>query len=177
MTTLLLEAGSIIKILQVLVVSSLKFFLAPPISIAFGFNYIQTLLITTTGGVIGVLFFYYLRELITRFVKRYIPFAISFFIHHFNDDEIVQTSSSKSKKKKKFSIKSRLIVRARQKFGLFGIAAITPILLSIPLGTFLATKYFHKKRKILVYLTLSVVFWSFIISTVIYLSNTAVVSA
>jgi hypothetical protein len=50
---------------------------------------------------------------------------------------------------------------------LIGLAAITPTFLSIPLGTFLATRFFPDKRKVLIYLCASVIVWSVIVSSVV----------
>ncbi|MBL4585585.1 MAG: hypothetical protein JKX84_00800 [Flavobacteriales bacterium] len=64
-------------------------------------------------------------------------------------------------------MENKLIVKIKRDYGLIGLAAVTPILLSIPLGTFLAARYFDNKRKVLTYLCASVVVWSVIVSSVV----------
>jgi prolipoprotein diacylglyceryltransferase len=54
----------------------------------------------------------------------------------------------------------------KKKYGLWGIAILTPVLLSIPLGTFLANKYYRNKKTVLFSLTLSVVCWSIIMASI-----------
>lgn len=71
----------------------------------------------------------------------------------------------RSKPRKKISKRKRRLVRMKEKFGLPGIAILTPILLSIPIGCFIAMRYYKNKKKIFLYLFLSVVIWSFIFAT------------
>lgn len=68
----------------------------------------------------------------------------------------------RKKPRKKFSKRTRRWVRLKSKFGLAGIAILTPFLLSIPIGCFIAMRYYKNKRKIFLYLFISVVIWSFI---------------
>ena len=54
---MLLIAGiQVFKLIQVVVISGVKFLFAPFISIGYGFNYFQTVLFTTVGGILGMLF-------------------------------------------------------------------------------------------------------------------------
>ena len=76
------------------------------------------------------------------------------------------SGESTPKKKRVFTWKNKLIVKVKRDYGLIGLAAITPIFLSIPLGTFLAARFFHDQKKVLTYLAASVVVWSVIVSSV-----------
>ena len=172
MSFFLLKLGTLFKTLQVLLLSSLKFFLAPPISNVYGFGYFHTIITTTAGGIIGVLFFYYLSGLVIRLYFRYSPQLRLFFNpikqEIYNIFSYQPEKQSIQKKKKIFTRKNRLIILTRKRFGLIGIALLTPILLSIPLGTFLTAKYYPNQKYKLLYLTISVLFWSFFISSVVY---------
>lgn len=99
------------------------------------------------SGTFGIFIFMYLSSGILRFwnwFKR-------------------KTGLFKRKKPKKiFSKKTRRWVKMRNRFGLVGIAILTPILLSIPIGCFIAMRYYKNKKKIFLYLFISVVIWSFI---------------
>ena len=78
----------------------------------------------------------------------------------------IKTGLFKRKKpRKKFSKRTRRYVKVRSKFGLFGIALLTPFLLSIPIGCFIAMRYYKNKKKVFLYLFLSVVFWSVIFAS------------
>jgi hypothetical protein len=46
------------------------------------------------------------------------------------------------------------------------LVILTPVLFSIPIGTFLTTKYYAHKRNILIYLSFSVICWALIISII-----------
>jgi len=159
------KAGSVFKLFQVLILSGLKFLFGPPLSFKLGFNFFQTILTTTIGGVLGVVFFFFLSEIILHLFRRAWPYLKSFFI---SQKKIIQKPIKlyKAKNKKSFSLKNKIIVFARKKYGLWGIAILTPILLSIPLGTFLANKYYKNKKSVLISLTLSILGWSIIMSSI-----------
>jgi hypothetical protein len=71
-----------------------------------------------------------------------------------------------SKKKKNiFTPRNRRIIRIWKKYGLWGVAWLTPILLSIPIGTFIMTRLEKKKKKIVFKLLISIVTWSFTLTT------------
>jgi len=172
MTILLLKLGSLFKTLQILLVSGIKFFLAPPISNVYGFGYFETIITTTAGGIIGVLFFYYLSGMLIRLVRRLTPRIQPYFNpireEIFSLFQYQPSQPIEIKKKKIFTKKNRFIIFTRKRFGLIGIAILTPVLLSIPLGTFLTAKYYPRQKYKLLYLTISVVFWSFFISSVVF---------
>ena len=166
MIIVFLKAGSFLKLIQVLLLSGVKFLFAPPLSFELGFNFLQTVLTTTVGGIIGVLFFFYLSEWVIRLYKKIWPRIKTFFAKPVLEAKpVIKTR----KNKKNFSKKNKFIVLTRRKYGLFGIAALTPVLLSIPLGTFLANKYYRNKKNVLFSLTISVVCWSIIVSLTYFL--------
>ena len=109
-------------------------------------------MLTIGGGILGVIIFYYLSNAI----------AFIFF-------KLLKAILGKKlpDKPRIFTWKNRMIVNTVRKYGLLGVAVITPILLSIPLGTFIAARYFHDRKQVLKYLCASVVFWSVIISSLV----------
>ena len=131
-----------LKILAVISLSGVKFLFAIPLSaIKYDFNFLQTLLFSVIGGVIGVFIFSYLSEKISRFLA----------------------SKVKSKRKKR-GVKKAVAIKTARKYGLFGIAFLTPIFLSIPIGTYLALYFFPNKKKTIPVLITSVVGWSLVLS-------------
>jgi hypothetical protein len=62
--------------------------------------------------------------------------------------------------KKIFTHRNKIIVSAKRRFGLAGIAFLTPLLLSIPIGCFISVRYFKNKQRVLMYMFCSVVFWA-----------------
>jgi len=159
----------IFKLLQILVLSGVKFIFAPLISIGYGFNYLQTVAITTIGGILGFLFFFYLSRQIIIQYNKFCPIVFSYFTGNTVEKAKEILNCGNSKKKKAFSRKSRTIVTIRNKYGFLGIILLTPVLLSIPIGAFLAQKYYSKRSNVLVYLSLSIVIWSVLISSVFFL--------
>jgi hypothetical protein len=141
-----------LQILLVVLLSGTKFLSAPITALNIGFGFVQTLVITSLGGMLGVVFFFFLSGIIMKVASR------------------VSTESAEEKKvksKRHFTWKNKMIVRVKRDFGLIGLAALTPTLLSIPVGTFLAARYFKNRTKVLGYLCASVLVWSVIISSVV----------
>lgn len=131
-----------LKILAVISLSGVKFLFAIPLSaIKYDFNFLQTLLFSVIGGVIGVFIFSYLSEKISRFLSNKL----------------------KSRRKKR-GVKKAVAIKTARKYGLFGIAFLTPIFLSIPIGTYLALYFFPNKKKTIPILIASVVGWSLVLS-------------
>ncbi|MEE2700143.1 MAG: hypothetical protein VYD71_02120 [Bacteroidota bacterium] len=129
-----------LKILVVVSLSSVKFLFAIPLSIIrYDFNFLQTFLYSVIGGVIGVFIASYVSEKISKFF------------------------TSKSKRKKR-GVRKKIAIKTARKYGLFGITFLTPIFLSIPIGTYLALHFFPNKKKTIPILITSVVGWSFVLS-------------
>lgn len=130
--------------------STVKFvFGAVPMALGLGFSFFEAITVTCLGGFTGVSVFVFASEkIIARFKERQKE------IRH-----------KKNVQKKKFSKRNRIIVSVKSKFGLLGIAFLTPPLFSIPLGCFVAVRYFKHKQKILLYMFASIIFWSVSISS------------
>jgi ABC-type antimicrobial peptide transport system permease subunit len=142
--------------------SSVKFLLSPLLSISLNLTFFESIISMTVGGLVGVFFFYYLSGLIVMLFGKYIkPIFIkkkeAHLLHHAKN------------KKPVFTKKNKLIIRIKTKWGMYGIVILTPVLLSIPIGAFLANKYFSKNKRILLYLSFSVIGWSIILSTIVFL--------
>lgn len=141
-----------LQILLVVLLSGTKFLSAPITALNIGFGFVQTLVITSLGGMLGVVFFFFLSGIIMKVASRV---------------STASTEEKKVKSKRHFTWKNKMIVRVKRDFGLIGLAALTPTLLSIPVGTFLAARYFKNRTKVLGYLCASVLVWSVIISSVV----------
>lgn len=136
--------GDVVKIFGLLIFSGVKFFLAPSTAIISGYSYTETILITTIGGIGGVITFYYFGEFLQYVFSR---------------------KKKKKKEKKVFTRMNRTIVRVKSTYGLLGLAVLTPCLFSIPLGALLAARYFDKDKRTLPFLLASVIVWSFILTS------------
>jgi len=133
----------LLKILIVISLSGFKFLIAIPLSAyQYDFNFIQTLIFSIVGGVIGIFLFSALSNKINKLFPK----------------------KNKVKRTKKRGIKEAITIKTARKYGVYGIAAITPILLSIPIGTLIALRFFPEKKKTIPILMSSVVIWSLILS-------------
>lgn len=107
-------------------------------------NYVMALLSSCTGAILGTVVFTYLSAGILKWWHQ------------------LREKWFKPKQPKKIFTKSnRRFINIKRRFGLIGIAALTPILLSIPIGAFLAERFYKDKKKIILYLSISGVFWCF----------------
>jgi len=156
-----------LKILIVFLVSSIKFLFAPALSFGMGLNFIQTWLSTTAGGIVGVVMFFYLSKWILQLYSRY--FFYYFHLAKVKVYKSLNISVPKFIPARRFTKRNRMIIKIVNKFGMAGIVILTPILLSIPLGTFIATRYYSSNRFLLAYLSASVLFWSLFMSSAISL--------
>ena len=135
----------ILKAIPVYLSSMLKFIFGPIGGYAAGLNMITTILATVAGMMTVVLSFTYagnwLREnVINRFFG----------------------------KRKKFSESNRKFVRIWKKYGLIGVAALTPIILTPIGGSILAVSSGSPKEKIVLFMFISASVWSVIFSVAIY---------
>jgi len=134
----------ILEILSLLLVSATKFFLAPSIAIYLGYGFLKSVFITSAGGIIGFFIFFKFGIIIRKwFLKLF-----------------------KKKKKAFFTKKTRLIVKVRAKYGLWGLAILTPCLLSVPIGAFLASRYYSKDKRTIPFFIGFIILWSILLSSI-----------
>lgn len=137
----------ILKAIPVYFASMLKFILGPVGGYTAGLNLLTTILSTVFGMMTIVFVFTYsgnwFREkVLSRFVKK--------------------------KTKGKFSSSSKRFVTIWKKYGLPGVALLTPLFLTPIGGTLLAISSGSPKDKIIFYMFLSAAFWAVIFSMAIY---------
>jgi hypothetical protein len=141
------------QITMIWLLSTVKFVLgAVPLALALGFSFWKTIAVTCSGGFVGVTLFVNLGEyLVTKARER----------------KEKRRAEGKLQPKKNFTRTNKIIVRVKRNFGLPGIAFLTPLLLSIPIGSIVAMRYYRHKSKytILSWMFASIVFWSVSISS------------
>lgn len=135
---------SISQYLLLLFISATKFAISPFVAINMGFSQQETFIVTTLGGLSGFFLFYYFSSYILRLTG--ILFA------------------KRQKKKKVFTKKNKLAVKIIREYGLWLLALLTPILLSIPFGAFLCARYFQRKFTIFLVMCSFIILWGFILS-------------
>ena len=107
-------------------------------------NYLLALLSSCSGAILGTIVFTYLSAGILKWWNQ-----------------LKEKWFTSKHPKKIFTKSNRRVLRIKQRFGLTGIAILTPIFLSIPIGAFLAERFYKDKKKVIGYLSTSALFWCF----------------
>lgn len=132
----------ILKIASVIVWSAVKYIFGFITALGVGFNFIEVLLTNVGGGMLGVVVYLYLWDLILKIYRRFFP----------------------KKKKEGMGIKinktRRWIVKVVLKYELYGIAFLTPLILSVPVGTLLAAALEPDKWRVKRYMFFSFLGWT-----------------
>jgi hypothetical protein len=130
-------AAEILKYVSVFLLSMVKFFGGPLAGVSMGLSFGATMALTVTGMMTSVIIFSGIGSFFSRwYVER-----------------------RRLKQKPVFSKKSRRIVQVWQRFGMRGIAFLTPIILSPIIGTIVATALGASPKKIILNMLWSAVFW------------------
>ena len=126
-----------------ILVASTKFALTPLVSLPMQISKTELFVTMLVGGLMGYFLFFYFSEYL---INRFAAFRLK----------------RKQRERRVFSKKNRMIIGVVRKRGLILLALITPIILSIPVGAFLAARYFTNKAKINVVMISSILMWSII---------------
>ena len=132
----------IMELLGLWVFVIIKFLFAPSTLYMLGYEFWPTIFYSITGGWLGVIVFYYGGKAIFKWIDRTWP---------------------AKRTRKKFTELNKMIVRFKKRYGLNGIAFLLGVG-SIPIITLVAAKYYSNERRTIVYLVISVVVWSFILT-------------
>ena len=144
------------EIFSVFLLSMVKFvFGAVPMAVLLGFSFFEAVTITSLGGFTGVIFFVAMSErLISGYKKR---------------EAKKYAENPGLPPRKIFTRRKRFIVSVKKRFGLLGISLLTPLLFSIPVGCFIAVRYYKEKQRILIFMFAAILFWSITVSSVKFL--------
>ena len=74
-----------------------------------------------------------------------------------------------AKEKKQFNSKKKRSYVRLKKYGFYGLAVITPVIISIPIGSFLLMRFYPRRKRKILTLIVSQVSWSFILTTILFL--------
>jgi len=153
--------------ISVVVLSSVKFLGGPITGIAAGLGIVETSLLTALGAFLMVCLITFVgdtyRKTITIFltkIKVKFYFALLFIIKKLNllkPDKIISFEQwiEKSKSPNIFSKRIKTSIKIYRKFGIIGIAFLTPLLFSPPVGAIIAVSFNVAPRKILFYMAIS----------------------
>ncbi len=128
-----------LKYLSVILASSLKFMGGPLAGLAFKLSWYETAICATVGMLLAVVVFVFLGHAIQELSNKY-----------------------RSQKPKLFSRRSRYAVKIWQRFGILGIAFLTPLVFTPIGGTLIAVSFRVSKAKIIYLMFVSAVFWAIV---------------
>lgn len=135
----------ILKAIPVCLSSMIKFIFGPIGGYAAGLNLVTTVVATVLGMMTVVLGFTYFSNWLKRMLFE------RFF-----------------KSRKRFTVGNRRFVNIWRRYGMTGVAALTPIILTPIGGTLLALSSGSPKEKIILYMFVSAVVWSVVLSSIVY---------
>lgn len=191
----------IAKYILVVLTCAVKYIVGVITALSTGLNFIETLICTVGGGMLGVIFFMYLWEIILVIYKKgkpyfiyirtvltiilFVAFAkymqyelflvlaisvIGAIIGAFVLPFIFRLISTfyysvfpKRDKEIRINKLIRIMVKLIKKYELYGIAFLTPLLLSVPVGVVLALALDEDKWRIKRYMFFSFLGWTLLI--------------
>lgn len=130
--------------------STIKFIFGPFAGKAAGLHLLTTMIGTTVGMMVSVIAFTYFGEFLRAKILRYF-----------------------GKKNERLSERERSNFIKR--YGLLGISVLTPIILTPIGGTILAVSITPNKKKILLFMLVSSLFWSAVITAAVYFGYDAII--
>ncbi|HEV8515845.1 MAG TPA: hypothetical protein VGQ59_21335 [Cyclobacteriaceae bacterium] len=139
----------ILKAIPVFLSSSLKFILGPLEGYGLKLHFITTVIATISGMMMSVVAFTFFGEWL-----RYV--LLKRFFQKKDGDQ------NSEKQKSRFS-------GFIAKYGLGGVAFLTPVFLTPIGGTIIAVSLTNSKKKILIYMLISSIFWAFVFTGIVYL--------
>ncbi len=125
--------------------SSVKFAVAT-LPIALRFDFYTALTISILGGLSGAFFFLFLW-------RKFMDMWNIYIFKNPNKESILI----------KINKRKRRIINLKNTYGYWGILVLTPVILSIPIGAFLLSQYFQKKKLKFIHLSLSIIIWGIIL--------------
>jgi len=139
----------LLKVLSVIALSALKYVGGFALALfEFRNNIYETMIYNIAGGMIGVVFYLYLWQFVLRIYRKWFP--------------------PKPISGIRMSKRRRFIVRVVKRYELWIVVLITPIILSVPMGTFIASLIEKNKWKIKYMMLISFTGWTFVL-LIIYL--------
>ncbi|MFY0608100.1 MAG: hypothetical protein JXR10_15380 [Cyclobacteriaceae bacterium] len=138
-----MEMPLFLKYLMVFALSSVKIIFGPTLGLAYGFSVLETIGVSVLGMMTTVYLLTYFGEGMRIIFRRF---------------------SFRKKPRKVFSPKKRKFVKIFRKYGVPGIAFLTPILLSPPGGAILANAFKGKSKEIIKWMWIFGVFWSVVLT-------------
>lgn len=166
-----------LKWFSVIGLSAVKFIGGVPLAKAYGLTWHEAWICAVIGGFLGVLVFvYFSKSLIflwQSFTHKLVKPENRVYHRgkHDQDGKLVSVYYYKSKKdheKKPFNKRLRKILTIWNKYGILGLSILTPLILSIPIGSFIAARFERDRVKLFTYMGVSILFWASLYVAIMY---------
>ena len=155
----------LLKILSVYFVTVLKYWFGFPAARLAGLNFTESYLITTLGGITSFFIFYFFSPYVFKF--------FSWIIYEFKKLLKINIEPVLKTRKKIFNKRSRLFVKVMQRYGITGLAIVTPSLISIPVGSTIAANLSGRnaknKLKVITLFCASIIFWDLVLTAISFI--------
>lgn len=132
----------ILQYVSVIALSSLKVIPGLGLALVYEMNALEIFISLSAGGILGIFLFTLLGEQIRGWMKRR------------------RQKKYKDNPKPLKIRKARRILRIWNKYGLVGVAILTPPMISPPFGAIIAVAFRESRMRILIYMSISVVVWA-----------------
>lgn len=129
----------LLKYLSVYALSGVKFIFGPTLGLSYGFSVVITAILTACGMMTTVYIFTFFHKQLHGIVTRF-----------------------QKKDRKKFTKRNRQFVKIWSKYGVMGIAMVTPLLLMPVGGALLVNLFGGKKSEIIFWMWVSALFHAFV---------------
>lgn len=129
------------KYLLVVAWSSVKFIFGPAIGISMRLSVVETAL----SSILGMM----LMVLLVNALGHRLRAKLMLLLY---------------KRRRVFTKRNRLLVRIWRSYGMWGVAALTPVLLSPPVGALLAVSFGERFGRMMRLMFVSALFWAFALS-------------
>lgn len=133
------------KLVSIIIASTIKFIGGPLTGAALGVPWVQTALGTALGMMLSVVVVTFAGNAIQAVIDRY-----------------------RSQKPRRFTKRTRRAVRIWKRFGMAGIAFLTPLILTPIGGTAIAVSFRVGRLRLLSYMLVSAAFWAVLQTLLLY---------
>lgn len=134
---------SFLTVLLALGLSGSKYVIGVAFILYQGFSFVESLLLTVGGGMLGCIFFGELGNSLKYIYKK-----------------IMGKKSENSTESTPPNTFQKWVQKIQKSYGLAGIAFITPCILTVPVGAMLATSLFKNRWQVYSYMFVSFMLWS-----------------
>lgn len=140
-----MDLSLLTKYFSVALAATIKFLAGPVAGLALGLHWIETAICSVIGMMFTVLLISFVGEAIRKLVDKW-----------------------RKTPAKRFTKMSRMAVGVWLKFGIIGIAFLTPLLFTPPVGSVLAVAFRVPRAQVIGWMLLSGIIWGAVFSFLIY---------